>query len=109
MSTALLTLIGYLNTGADPNFITRDSGPPARKQSAKLIHLRQLRTANRDVVNIEGIMLLFIRIDYLHGASCLRTIQNLAVDAYCSELWSSTDACAVYSPLKENSSFLDPR
>lgn len=52
-SNGLLTVSSLLYMGARPNIINMDFLLPTWKESIKSIKLLKLRTANREVVNIE--------------------------------------------------------
>lgn len=59
--------------------VVKDFLPPVLEESVKLIKELQLRTIIRKVVNVEGIVPLFICIGDLHVHNRFGTVKYLAV------------------------------
>lgn len=78
-SNALLTVASLLHMGTGRNLINTDFLPQAWKDTIKWIQLQPLRTANREVMNIEGFVYLFIRTGDLRIRVWLGTFDNYDV------------------------------
>lgn len=79
-SRIILAVASLLDSGADLNLIYNDFLPPVWKQSIKSIKSTQLRTTNHEIVNLEGIVALFICICNLRRGAWFGTVENLTVD-----------------------------
>lgn len=79
-SSTLLTVARLPILGATPNLVNKFFVLQAWKDSIKPIELVQQRKANRKVVNIEGIVALFIGMGNLHVRPWVGRVGNVAVD-----------------------------
>lgn len=80
LSSALLTVVNLINTCAGPNLDIKEFLLQTWKEYIKSIISTQWQTANCEVVIIEVIMTLFIRICNLHVRVWFGIFENLAVD-----------------------------
>lgn len=77
---ALLTVVSLLNMDASPYLIKKHFLPIAWKESVNLVQPLQLWTNNCEILNIEGIVLLFITIGDLRVRALLVIFEILVVD-----------------------------
>lgn len=78
-STVILSA-SLLDTDADQNFVNKDFAAPAWKESINPINELQLRTVDCKVMNVEGIVPMFIRIGDLRVLARFVIFENLALD-----------------------------
>lgn len=97
-SNGLLAVASLLDTDTSPSSIEMDILPPGWKESVRSIKSQQSQTGKSVVVNIEGLLLLFIRIGDLCVRAWFVIFKNLAVDVLFVSSFIDTCVCGIFPP-----------